>query len=80
MNIEAPDSPDFNEFVDQEVLVSRFYCVFDNGLEPLPLFIPRQSTLSQDDQSGMYFYIEQMDEVPRIRGDDRKILVQRDTW
>jgi hypothetical protein len=51
--------------------------VFDNRKEPLPLFLPAQITLAQDDQSRMNWRVEKFDEISRVRRDDRKVMIER---
>ena len=41
------------------------------------MFLPAQTTLAQYDQSWMNRRVEKFDEVSRVRGDDRKVMIKR---
>ena len=69
---EPPDSRDLNQLVQQEIFIPGFLDVLDHGKEPLPLFLPAQTTFAQDDQTRMNRLVEKFDEVPRVRRDDRE--------
>jgi len=51
--------------------------VFDNRLDAVPLFVAAQATLTQHDQSRMYSNIEEFNEISRIYGKNRKIVIER---
>jgi hypothetical protein len=48
----------------------------NNWNEPLPLFLPPQTTLAQYDQSRMNRHVEKIDEVSRIRRDHREVMIE----
>ena len=50
--------------------------MLDNRSEPLPLFLPTQTTFAQNDQSRMDRYVEECDEVLRICCDNRKVMIE----
>jgi len=47
------DSCDLNQLVQQEIFLPGFLDVLNNWNEPLPLFLPAQTTFAQYDQSRM---------------------------
>jgi hypothetical protein len=47
--------------------------VLDNRKEPLPSFLPAQTTFTENDQSRMSRSVEKFNEISRVRGDHRKV-------
>jgi hypothetical protein len=75
-NGELAQSGDLNQLVQQEVFIAGFLHVLNDWNEPLPLFLPTQTTFAQDDQSRMNRRVEKFDEVPRVRRYDREVMVE----
>ncbi len=60
---ELPDAANLNQLVQQEVFVPRLPGMLHNWPEPLPLFLPAQSTFAQHDLPWMDRCVEKFDEV-----------------
>ena len=43
--------------------ITRFQNVVDYGLNEVPLFVPDQAALAEDDEARVYFHVQKTDEV-----------------
>src|SRR5271157_50513 len=76
-HLKLSDPSNLNQFVQQEVRISRILHMLDDRSDAVPLFGPAQAALAEDDQAGMHIHIEEFDEVLRVRRNDGKIVIKR---
>lgn len=49
---------DFDQFVDQEIVIGGFQDVLDYGSDAVPLFVARQAALAEDNQTRVHLDVE----------------------
>jgi len=72
---ELSDPGNLDQLIQEEVF-PRLLHMLDIRPEPLPLFLPAKTTFAEDNQSRMDRYIEECDEVLRVRRNNRKAMIQ----
>jgi len=75
---EFPIRPrrDFDQLVDQEVVIGGFQDVLDYGSEAVPLFVAGQAALAEDNQTRVHLDVEKPDKIARVACNDDKVIFE----